>query len=94
MQWGIDTEDLSWPDIPPGAEELKRAIVVLDEAGNELARSEGRTVVGLGEGGNGLPRSSKRGIEVLDEASNDLSLRKGGVAELDEGRNGFSNSES
>ncbi|KAJ4357417.1 uncharacterized protein N0V89_001992 [Didymosphaeria variabile] len=76
VQWDINPKDLTWPEIRPDAEEVKRAIVVLDEAGNELARTEKRAIVELDEAGNELFSSGKRGVVELDEAGNDLSSSK------------------
>ncbi|KAF1958480.1 hypothetical protein CC80DRAFT_592168 [Byssothecium circinans] len=93
VQWDIDPEELTWPEIPPDAEEVKRAIVVLDGAGNELARTEKRTVVELDEAGKELSSSGKRGVVELDEAGNELSSPgKRGVVELDEAGNELSSS--
>jgi len=59
VQWDIDPEDITWPETPPDAEEVKRAIVLLDETDNELARSEKRAVVELDEAGNELSDSEQ-----------------------------------
>jgi hypothetical protein len=78
VQWDVDPESLAWPSIPADAEEVKRAIVVLDEAGNELARSEKRAIVKLDGNGNELSMHKlKRAVLELDEAGNELfSSRK------------------
>ncbi|KAL1611930.1 hypothetical protein SLS60_000153 [Paraconiothyrium brasiliense] len=76
VNWDVDPETLAWPEIPPNAEEVKRAIVALDEAGNELARTEKRTVVELDEAGNELSSSGKREVVELDEAGNELPSSK------------------
>ncbi|KAF2676374.1 hypothetical protein K458DRAFT_437278 [Lentithecium fluviatile CBS 122367] len=93
VQWDIDPEDITWPEIPPDAEEVKRAIVLLDEAGNELARSEKRAVVELDEAGNKPSSSGKRGVVELDEAGNELARsEKRAVVELNEAGNELSSS--
>jgi hypothetical protein len=86
IKWDVDPDTLAWPEIPPNAQEVKRAIVVLDEAGNEIARTEKRTVVELDEAGNELS-SDKREVVELDEAGNELSSDKREVVELDEAGN-------
>ena len=65
MQWDIDPEDITWPEIPPDAEEVKRAIVLLDEVGDELARSEKRAVVELDEAENELSGFEQSGISKI-----------------------------
>lgn len=88
VEWDVDPDTLVWPEIPADAEEVKRAIVVLDEAGNEIARTEKRTapaVVELDGAGNELARSEKRDVVELDGAGNELSMDKlrRAVVELD-----------
>lgn len=91
VKWDVDPNTLEWPEIPADAEEVKRAIVVLDEAGNELARTETRSIVELDEAGN-VPsgdkvkaKAFKRGAVELDGAGNVLSMDKlrRAVLELD-----------
>jgi len=79
VHWDVDPNTIEWPDIPADAEEVKRAIVVLDDDGNEIARSETRSSLQFDEAGNLLAdkvKAVKRGVVELDEAGNELSEKK------------------
>jgi hypothetical protein len=80
VKWEVYPNTLEWPEIPADAAEVKRAIVVLDDAGNELARTETRSIVEFDEAGNVLSgdkvKAFKRGAVELDEAGNELSMDK------------------
>jgi hypothetical protein len=98
VKWDVDPNTLEWPEIPADAAEVKRAIVVLDDAGNELARTETRSIVEFDEAGNVLSgdkvKAFKRGAVELDEAGNELSMDKlrRAVLELDADGNELSGS--